>query len=380
MRIGVPREVKEQEYRVALTPAGAGELVRHGHEVVVEEGAGVGSGFADADYLAAGAKLLTRADDVWDVANLVLKVKEPIAVEYPRMRAGQVLFTFLHLAASRECTDAILQSGITAIAYETVRAADGSLPLLAPMSEVAGKLGTQVGAYHLMTPQGGAGVLLGGVPGVRRADVVVLGGGMAGSNAAAVAVGMGARVTVLDTNIPRLRELDARFGGRVTTLGSNAAEVERAVLGADLVIGSVLVPGARAPKLVPDTLFAGMRPGSVLVDIAIDQGGCFASSHPTTHAKPTFRVADSLFYCVANMPGAVPHTSTWALTNATLPYARAIADRGWRAACDADHGLAQGLTADDGQLFSGEVAAAHGLKPAGKTTFLSILGSPQGRG
>ncbi|WP_459961189.1 alanine dehydrogenase [Nocardia sp. IFM 10818] len=380
MRIGVPREVKEQEYRVALTPAGAGELVRHGHEVVVEEGAGVGSGFADADYLAVGAKLLTRADDVWDVANLVLKVKEPIAEEYPRMRAGQVLFTFLHLAASKECTDAILHSGITAIAYETVRAADGSLPLLAPMSEVAGKLGTQVGAYHLMTPQGGAGVLLGGVPGVRQADVVVLGGGMAGSSAAAVAVGMGARVTVLDTNIPRLRELDARFGGRITTLGSNAAEVERTVLAADLVIGSVLVPGARAPKLVPDTLVAGMRPGSVLVDIAIDQGGCFESSRPTTHAKPTFRVADSLFYCVANMPGAVPHTSTWALTNATLPYARAIADQGWRAACDADPGLAQGLTADGGQLFSREVAAAHGLQPAGKTTFLSILGTPQGKG
>ncbi|GAB0103107.1 alanine dehydrogenase [Nocardia sp. JMUB6875] len=363
MRIGVPREVKEQEYRVALTPAGAGELARHGHEVLLEVGAGVGSGFADADYVAAGARIVPTPEEVWSAAELVLKVKEPIAEEYSRMRDGQVLFTFLHLAASRECTDAILRSGITAIAYETVRAGDGSLPLLAPMSEVAGKLGSQVGAYHLMSPQGGAGVLLGGVPGVRPADVVVLGGGVAGSNAAVVAMGMGARVTVLDTNIARLRELDARFGGRVATIGSNAAEVEKAVLAADLVIGSVLVPGARAPKLVPDSLVAHMRPGSVLVDIAIDQGGCFQSSHPTTHAEPTFRVADSLFYCVANMPGAVPHTSTVALTNVTLPYARAIADLGWREACKADHGLSQGLTAHAGQLYSPEVAAAHGLRP-----------------
>lgn len=362
MRIGVPREVKEQEFRVALTPAGAGELVRHGHEVLIEAGAGAGSGFGDQEYLAAGARPVGSADEVWAAAELVLKVKEPVAVEYPRMRAGQTLFTFLHLAASRECTEAVLRSGITAIAYETVRGRDGSLPLLAPMSEVAGKLGSQVGAYHLMSPQGGEGVLLGGVPGVRPADVVVLGGGVAGSSAATVALGMGARVTVLDTNLARLRELDARFGGRVDTVGSNAHEVEKSVLAADLVIGSVLVPGARAPKLVPDSLVAGMRPGSVLVDIAIDQGGCFESSHPTTHAKPTFRVADSVFYCVANMPGAVPHTSTVALTNATLPYVRAIADLGRRAACDADHGLAQGLTADAGELYSPEVAAAHGLR------------------
>ncbi len=365
MRIGVPREVKQQEYRVALTPAGAGELVRHGHEVVIEAGAGVGSGFGDDDYTAVGVRTLPTADEVWHAAELVVKVKEPIAEEYSRMRAGQALFTYLHLAASRECTEAILRSGITAIAYETVRAADGSLPLLAPMSEVAGKLGTQVGAYHLMSPQGGGGVLLGGVPGVRRANVVVLGGGVAGTNAAAVAVGMGARITVLDTNLRRLRELDARFSGRITTIGSNAAEVERAVLSADLVIGSVLVPGARAPKLVTDDLVARMRPGSVLVDIAIDQGGCFESSHPTTHANPTFRVADSLFYCVANMPGAVPHTSTTALTNATLPYAKAIADLGWRAACDADPGLAQGLTADAGELYAVEVAQAHGLGTIG---------------
>ncbi|WP_228002506.1 alanine dehydrogenase [Nocardia australiensis] len=367
MRIGIPREVKEQEFRVALTPAGAGELVRHGHQVLVEAGAGVGSGFVDSAYGAAGARLLSTADEVWG-AELILKVKEPIAQEYPRMRREQVLFTFLHLAASRACTDAILRSGITAIAYETVRAADGSLPLLAPMSEVAGKLGTQVGAYHLMAPLGGAGVLLGGVPGVRPADVVVLGGGVAGTNAAVVAAGMGAKVAVLDTNLVRLRELDARFQGRVTTLASNAVTIEQVVPAADLVIGSVLVPGARAPRLVSEELVAAMRPGSVLVDIAIDQGGCLAGSHPTTHANPTFRVADSLFYCVANMPGAVPHTSTVALTNATLPYVRAIADHGWRAACAAHPDLASGLTADAGRLMSVEVAAAHGytaLDPVG---------------
>ncbi|WP_067672074.1 alanine dehydrogenase [Nocardia miyunensis] len=361
MRIGIPREVKPQEARVALTPAGAGELGRDGHEVLVEAGAGVGSGFSDAGYREAGARIVGSGEAVWGAADLVLKVKEPVAQEYSRMRAGQVLFAFLHLAASRECTEAILRSGITAIAYETVRGPGGSLPLLAPMSEVAGRLGAQVGAQHLTSPNGGAGVLLGGVPGVRPAEVTVLGGGVAGSNAAVVAVGMGAHVTVLDTNPVRLRELDARFGGRLATIGSNTAEVDRAVIGADLVIGSVLVPGARAPQLVPDTLVARMRPGSVLVDIAIDQGGCFESSHPTTHADPTFRVADSLFYCVANMPGAVPHTATVALTNATLPYVRAIASHGWRDACRADPGLGQGLTADAGQLFSAEVANAHGL-------------------
>ncbi|WP_431949867.1 alanine dehydrogenase [Nocardia lijiangensis] len=364
MRIGVPREVKEQEFRVALTPAGAGELVRHGHRVLIESGAGAGSGFADRHYVDAGVTLVDGPDAVWADAELVLKVKEPIAQEYPRMRRGQVLFTYLHLAASRDCTEAILKSGITALAYEMVRAADGSLPLLAPMSEVAGRLGPQVGAYHLMAPLGGSGVLLGGVPGVRPGEVVVLGGGVAGSNAATMAAGMGARVIVLDTNLEKLRELDARFGGRVTTVASNAAEIERAVLAADLVIGSVLVPGARAPKLVSEEMVAAMRPGSVLVDIAIDQGGCFAGSRPTTHANPTFRVANSLYYCVANMPGAVPHSATVALTNATLPYVRTIADLGWREACLTHPDLAHGLTADRGRLLSAEVAAAHGYPHA----------------
>ncbi|WP_067859528.1 alanine dehydrogenase [Nocardia shimofusensis] len=361
MRIGVPGEVKEQEFRVALTPAGAGELVRHGHEVLVQHGAGLGSGFTDDAYAAAGALLAEDADRVWAEAELVLKVKEPIEPEYQLMRGDQALFTYLHLAASRDCTEAILRSGITAIAYETVRAADGSLPLLAPMSEVAGKLAAQVGAYHLMAPLGGAGVLLGGVPGVRPAHVVVLGGGVAGSNAATVAAGMGAQVSVLDTDLARLRDLDAAFHGRITTLASNAAEVERAVRAADLVIGSVLVPGARAPKLVTTAMVAAMRPGAVLVDIAIDQGGCFEGSRPTTHAEPTFPVAGALYYCVANMPGAVPHTSTLALTNATLPYVLAIADQGWREACASRPDLAAGLTAEDGLLLSPQVAEAHGI-------------------
>ncbi|GAA5058069.1 alanine dehydrogenase [Nocardia callitridis] len=367
MRIGVPREIKEQEFRVALTPAGAGELTGRGHEVLVETGAGVGSGFADADYIAVGARQVGDVEQLWADAELVLKVKEPIEVEYARMRRGQVLFTYLHLAASRACTDAVIESGVTAVAYEMVRAPNGTLPLLAPMSEIAGKLGAQVGAYHLMSPLGGAGKLLGGVSGVRPADVVVLGGGVAGTDAATVAVGMGARVLVLDTDLRRLRELDARFGSRVTTVASNAAEIRRAVLEADLVIGSVLVPGAKAPKLVSQDMVTQMRPGSVLVDIAIDQGGCFASSHPTTHANPTFRVANSLFYCVANMPGAVPHTSTVALTNATLPYVRTIADLGWTAACVAHPELAHGLAAEDGRLVSTEVALAHGITPFGRT-------------
>ncbi|WP_432504861.1 alanine dehydrogenase [Kineococcus arenarius] len=361
MRIGVPREVKNREHRVALTPAGVHELVGHGHEVLVEAGAGEGSSLPDAEFEAAGAKVVADVEEVWGEAELLLKVKEPIEPEHHRLREGQVLFTYLHLAASRSCTEALLASGTTAIAYETVQLPDRSLPLLAPMSEVAGRLAPQVGAYHLMNAGGGRGVLMGGVPGVRGADVVVIGAGVSGQNAARIALGMGAEVTVLDLSIPKLREVDARFGGAVRTTTSNAFELARAVRSADLVIGAVLVPGARAPKLVGDELVAQMRPGSVLVDIAVDQGGCFESTRPTTHDEPTFTVHGSVFYCVANMPGAVPHTSTHALTNATLPYVVRLADSGWRAALTADEALAHGLSAHAGQLTSAEVAAAHGL-------------------
>lgn len=360
MKIGVVRELKNHEYRVAMTPAGAHELVGHGHEVLVEAGAGIGSSFPDSDYKAAGAQIAPTADDVWAAADLILKVKEPIAEEYHRMRRDQVLFTYLHLAASRACTDALLASGTTSIAYETVTAADGSLPLLAPMSEVAGRLAAQSGAYHLMRNGGGAGVLMGGVPGVPPAKVVVIGAGVAGGNAIAMAHGMHAEVTVLDLSVARLREIDNRYHGQVRTLVSNTYELERAVTEADLVIGAVLVPGAKAPKLVSNALVARMKPGSVLVDIAIDQGGCFEDSRPTSHDEPTFRVHDSVFYCVANMPGAVPRTSTQALTNATLPYVVALADKGWRDAIAADPALAAGLTTHDGGLLSETVGAAHG--------------------
>ncbi|NMH97497.1 alanine dehydrogenase [Pseudonocardia acidicola] len=361
MRIGVPCEVKNHEYRVALTPAGAHELASSGHQVLIEQGAGEGSSITDEEFVAAGATIVPTADEVWAQSELLLKVKEPVESEYHRLRRDQVLFTYLHLAASRACTEALLAAGTTSIAYETVQLADGSLPLLAPMSEVAGRLAPQAGAAHLMRAAGGRGVLLGGVPGVKPAEVVILGGGVAGQNAAAVAVGMGADVTVLDLSIPKLREIDARFGGRVRTIASSRLAVERAVTEADLVIGAVLVPGARAPKLVGNDLVAAMRPGSVLVDIAIDQGGCFADSRPTTHADPTYVVHRSTFYCVANMPGAVPHTSTYALTNATLPYVTRLADAGWQRALAADPALARGLSTHDGELVSREVAEAHGL-------------------
>jgi len=362
MRIGVPKEVKNHEYRVAITPAGVHELVARRHQVVVQAGAGLGSAITDEEYRAAGADLLDDADEVWAGAETVLKVKEPVAEEYHRLRPGLVLFTYLHLAADRATTDAILAAGTTAIAYETVRAPDGSLPLLAPMSEVAGRLSTQVAAYHLMRNEGGAGVLLGGVPGVDAARVVVLGAGVVGRHAAEIAVGMRADVTMLDLSMPRLREIDVAFGGRVRTLASNAWTLAREVEEADVVIGAVLVPGARAPRLVTDDLVARMRPGSVLVDVAVDQGGCFESTHPTTHDDPTFRVHDALFYCVANMPGAVPVTSTRALTNVTLPYLSALADPGWRAALAADPALAGGLTAHGGTLTNEAVAAAHGYE------------------
>src|SRR5487761_1230634 len=328
MKVGIPREVKNHEYRVAITPAGVRELVNHGHEVYLEKDAGVGSQLTDDAYTAAGATIIPDADEVWGIADMVLKVKEPIAEEYHRMRPGLTLFTYLHLAADRACTDALLGNKVTGIAYETVQLPDGSLPLLAPMSEVAGRLAPQVGAYHLMRQGGGYGALLGGVPGTRAGSVVVIGGGVSGQQAAQIAVGMGAHVTVLDKNIARLRQIDAIYQGRIQTIAANAYEVEKAVLGADLVIGAVLVTGAKAPKLVSNDLVKRMKPGSVLVDIAIDQGGCFEDSHPTTHADPTYPVHGSVFYCVANMPGAVPSTSTRALTNVTLPYAAALSGRG----------------------------------------------------
>jgi len=361
MKVGIPREIKNHEYRVAITPAGVHELVSGGHEVLVEAGAGEGSSIPDEDFTAAGAKILPTADDVWGAGDLILKVKEPIAEEYQRMRNGQILFTYLHLAATKACTDALVSQGVTSIAYETVQLPDGSLPLLAPMSEVAGRMAPQVGAHHLQRDGGGRGVLMGGVSGVYAAKVVVLGAGVSGMNAAAIALGMQAEVLLLDKNVARLRSADAIYQGHLQTVTSNAYEVERAVLDADLVIGAVLIPGAKAPKLVTDALVSRMKPGAVLVDISIDQGGCFEGSRPTTHADPTYRVHDALYYCVANMPGAVPHTSTYALTNVTLPYAVEMANSGWRAALKADKALAQGLSTHAGALTSGPVAEAHGL-------------------
>jgi alanine dehydrogenase len=367
MLIGVPREIKNHEYRVAITPSGVKEFTNHGHSVLIESGAGLGSAITDDAYINAGAEIVKSADEVWQRAEMILKVKEPIASEYSRMRKGQVLFTYLHLAASRDCTDALMKSGITAIAYETV-AVNGYLPLLAPMSEVAGRMAVQVGATALQKSEGGRGVLLGGVPGVRPAKVVVLGGGVAGVNAATIAHGMRAEVTILDVNTRRLVELDEMFAGTVRTLASNSYEVEEQVLGADLVIGAVLVHGAKAPKLVSNDLVKRMKPGSVLVDIAIDQGGCFEDSKPTTHAEPTYPIHNSIFYCVANMPGAVPNTSTYALTNVTLRYALALADKGWQKALADDPNLALGLNVHNGEIYYEAVAEAHGLAYAGTFT------------
>lgn len=364
MRISVPTEVKNNEYRVALTPSGVHDLVAAGHEVIVQAGAGSGSSMPDAEYREAGAVLLEDPAEVWDRAELLLKVKEPIASEYGYFRDDLVLFTYLHLAADRPLTERLVTDGVTAIAYETVQAAGGGLPLLAPMSEVAGRLAPMVGAATLMRSAGGRGLLMSGVPGTRPATVTVIGGGVAGANAAVIAAGMGADVTVFDTNIQRLRYLDDHFQGRVKTASSNPLDLDRAVVASDLVIGSVLIPGAKAPKLVTNEMVSRMRPGSVLVDIAVDQGGCFEDTRPTTHADPTFAVHDTVFYCVANMPGAVPNTSTSALTNATLPYIRQIARRGWRAALRADASLAAGLNTRGGRVVNAGVAAAHDL-PAG---------------
>ena len=362
MKIGVPREIKNHEYRVAITPAGVMEMVRHGHEVFIEQDAGIGSSISNEEYVKAGAKMLATADEVWQTGDMIMKVKEPIAAEYDRMREGQLLFTYLHLAAEQKCTDALLKNKVTGVAYETVELADRSLPLLAPMSEVAGRLAPQVGAYSLMRANGGRGVLLGGVPGVKPAKVVVLGGGVSGLHAAQIALGMGADVTILDLNIPRLRQIDLAFNGAIKTLASNAYAIEQECLAADLVIGAVLVPGAKAPKLVSNELVSRMKPGSVLVDIAIDQGGCFEDSHATTHADPTYTVHNSVFYCVANMPGSVPNTSTYALTNVTLPYAVALANKGWKQALKDDKALALGLNTHDGKVTYPAVAEAFGYE------------------
>ncbi|NUO34676.1 MAG: alanine dehydrogenase [Terrabacter sp.] len=361
MKVGIPREVKNHEYRVAITPSGVHELTDHGHEVLVEKDAGVGSQISDDDYVAAGARIIGSADDVWGEADMVLKVKEPVAEEYHRMREGLTLFTYLHLAADKPLTEELLRRKVTGIAYETVQLPSGALPLLYPMSEVAGCLAPQVGAHALMRAQGGRGVLMGGVGGVANAKVVILGAGVSGQNAANIALGMGADVTLLDTDLDKLRMSFWRYDNQVHGLASSKLTIQEQVLQADMVIGAVLIPGAAAPKLISNDLVSQMKPGSVLVDIAIDQGGCFEDSHATTHADPTYTVHGSVFYCVANMPGAVPNTSTYALTNSTLPYAVKLANQGWRDALRSDHALGLGLNTHDGHVTYGGVAEAHGM-------------------
>ncbi len=360
MRIGVAKEIKPDEYRVALTPAGARELIQRGHQVLVETGAGLGSQFVDAQYESVGAEL-ADVETVWARAELLLKVKEPIELEYPRLREGQILFTYLHIAADGPLTRALLGSGVAAVAYETVETEGHTLPLLAPMSEVAGRIAPQAGATYLERPYGGRGVLLGGVAGVAPGRVLVIGGGIVGYNAAVIALGLGADVTILDRSVDRLRHLEEVLSGRVTLLYSSSLQIEESVAGADLVIGAVLIPGALAPKLVTRQMIDGMKPGSVVVDVAIDQGGCFETSRPTTHSDPVYTVDDVIHYCVANMPGGVPVTSTMALTNVTLPYVEAIADHGLRAAIAQDPALARGVNVLAGKLTYEAVAQAHGL-------------------
>jgi alanine dehydrogenase len=361
MKVGIPKEVKNHEYRVAITPIGVHELAAHGHDVYVQQGAGEGSQISDDDFVAAGATIVPDADETWAAAEMVLKVKEPIAEEYHRLRDDLTLFTYLHLAADRPLTEELVKAKTTGIAYETVQLPSGGLPLLYPMSEVAGCLAPQVGAYSMMRAQGGRGVLMGGVGGVANAKVVIIGAGVSGQNAANIALGMGADVTLLDTDLDKLRMSFWRYNNRVHGLASSQLAIQQQVTEADMVIGAVLIPGAKAPKLVSNALVAQMKPGSVLVDIAVDQGGCFEDTHPTTHADPTYPVHNSIFYCVANMPGAVPNTSTYALTNATLPYVVAVADKGWQRAMRDDHSLALGLNTHAGALTNEPVAVAHDM-------------------
>ncbi|MFW5469645.1 alanine dehydrogenase [Knoellia sp. CPCC 206435] len=361
MRIGIPSEVKNNEFRVGITPVGVHELVGRGHEILIQKGAGLGSSIPDEEFVSQGARIVDSADDVWGDAEMVMKVKEPIAEEYHRLREDLTLFTYLHLAADERLTKELVAKRTTSIAYETVQLPSGLLPLLYPMSEVAGCLAPQVGAHSLMKPQGGRGVLMGGVGGVANAKVVIIGAGVSGQNAANIALGMGADVTLLDTDLDKLRMSFWRYNNRVHGLASSTLTIRQQVMEADMVIGAVLVPGAKAPTLVSNELVSQMKPGSVLVDIAVDQGGCFEDTHATTHADPTYEVHDSIFYCVANMPGSVPNTSTWALTNATLPYAVRLAEKGWLDASRADRSLGLGLNTHAGEVVYAPVAEAHGL-------------------
>jgi alanine dehydrogenase len=371
MRVGVPKEIKNHEYRVGLIPSSVLELVHHGHEVVVQQGAGLGAGLTDEDYIAAGASIIETADEIFASADMIVKVKEPLAGERRKLRPGQILFTYLHLAPDAPQTKDLIDSGAVCIAYETVTAANGSLPLLTPMSEVAGRLAPQVGAHALEKAQGGRGVLLGGVPGVPAAEVVILGGGVSGTHAATIAVGMGAQVTVVDRSADALKRLASQFGTSISTVFSTRSAIEELVRRADLLIGTVLVPGAAAPKLVTRDMLKTMKPGSVIVDVAIDQGGCVETSHPTTHADPTYVVDGVVHYCVANMPGAVARTSTFALNSVTLPFTLALADKGWKQALIQDPFLRDGLNVCEGRLTCEPVAAAHGLP---YTSAESVLG------
>ncbi len=371
MIIGVPKEIKSNENRVALTPAGALELTRRGHSVFVQSTAGIGSGFSDQDYIESGAQILQTADEVWLKGEMIMKVKEPIAEEYPRCRANQLIFTYFHFASSKDLTDAMIKSGAICLAYETVETKDRQLPLLIPMSEVAGRMAIQEGAKYLEKPTGGRGVLLGGVPGVEPGKVLVIGGGIVGTQAAKMAAGLGAQVTLLDVSLPRLRYLSDIMPANVTTMYSNEYNIRRLIQTHDLIIGAVLIPGTKAPNLITRDMLKLMRPGTVIVDVAVDQGGCIETTHPTTHADPTYIIDDVVHYCVANMPGAVPFTSTVALTNATLPYALQLAQKGWRKACKENEELRLGLNVINGKVVYQGVADAFGLPLQGVDAILN---------